>query len=262
MAGRVEQVDHGEHRVQPVRQLGRAGHAVRDPGGGDLLLGPGDPGRHGRLGHQERLRDLSRGQAAHQPQRQRHLCLPGQGGMAAGEYQAEPVVGDHVLPRVPGVPRLGRVAGRLPRSGGRAGLDQQRQLGPQGPVPALRVQRPPSRGRGQPGAGIARYALPGPGVERGHVRILNALLGDVDVTGDARRRGEHEGPLATVRVRDGRADLRVRHGPGPRCDLATGPPGHPMPDVSMIGRTSTPPNGAGQSLAISRAWSRSRASIR
>ena len=213
MTGGVEQVNHGEDRVQPVRQLGRPGHPVRDPGGRDLLLGPGDPGRHGRLGHQERLRDLRRGQAAHQPQRQRHLRLPGQGRMAAGEHQAEPVVGDHVLDRVRVLPGLGRVAGqRLSRSGGRPRLDQQRQLGPQGPVPALRVQRPAPRGRGQPGARVARHALPGPGVERGHVRILNALLGEVDVARDAGRRGEHEGPFATVRVRHGRADLRVRHG--------------------------------------------------
>ena len=34
------------------------------------------------------------------------------------------------------------------------------------------------------------------------------------------------------------------------------------PEVSITGRTSTPPYGAGHSLAMSRAWSRSRASIR
>ena len=39
--------------------------------------------------------------------------------------------------------------------------------------------------------------------------FVNALLSHVDVAGDARRRGEHEGPLAAVRVRDGSADLGV-----------------------------------------------------
>jgi hypothetical protein len=36
---------------------------------------------------------------------------------------------------------------------------------------------------------------------------LNALLGEVDIAGDARRRGEHIGPLATVRVGHGNGDL-------------------------------------------------------
>ena len=106
VAGGVQQVDHGEHGVEPVRQLGGPGHPVRDPGRGDLLLRAGDPRRHGRLGDQERLRDLRGGQAAHQPQRERHLRLPGQRGMAAGEHQPQPVVGDDVIVRCHGFLRL------------------------------------------------------------------------------------------------------------------------------------------------------------
>ena len=103
----------------------------------------------------------------------------------------------------------GASAGALGVTAPEPGSISNGSLRPQGPVAALRVERPPPRRRGQPGPRIARHALPGPGVERGDVRILNALLGHVDVAGDARRRGEHEGPLATVRVRDGRADLGV-----------------------------------------------------
>ena len=101
------------------------GHPVGDPGRRDLLLGPGHPGRHRRLRDQEGLRDLGGGQPADQPQGERDLGLPGQGGVAAGEHEPEPVVGDHVvLPRC----RRGRGGARDRRDG----LDQQRELAAQG----------------------------------------------------------------------------------------------------------------------------------
>ncbi len=75
---------------------------------------------------------------------------------------------------------------------------------------------------------------------------------DVEVPGDAHRRGEHEGPLAPVRVRQYLGDRTDRRGQAVSGPLAAG--------GSKTGRISTPPNGAGVSLPISRAWSRSRAS--
>ena len=100
----------------------------------------------------------------------------------------------------------------LPRSVG-VGLDQQRQLRAQCLLPAQRVDRLASGGRGEPGAGIGRDAVARPGVQRRDVGVLDALLGEVDVAGDARRRGEHEGPLATVRVghRGGHRGGDLRH---------------------------------------------------
>src|SRR5262249_4249863 len=121
----------------------------------------------------------------------------------------------------------------------------------------------------------------------GDIGILNAFLGEINVAGDPRRRGEHEGPLSTVRVghRGGGVAARtafapVVPGPGP-AGLAGAPrvralprgargpaggaratPGAHPADRSMMGRTSTPPKRAGQSLAMSSAWSRSRAWIR
>ena len=77
--------------------------------------------------------------------------------------------------------------------------------------------------------------------------LLDALLGQVDAARDPHRRGEDEAPLATVRVGDRGRDVGCR--------------AHP-PDVSRTGRTSTPPCGAGHSLATARAWSRSAASMR
>jgi hypothetical protein len=141
-------------------------------------------------------------QAAHQPQGQRHLCLAGERRVAAGEHQPESVVGNHVVGS--------RFVGR--RRGDR--LDQQRQLDAQRTVPAVRVEGPAARRGGQPCARVSGHAVAYPGVQRRHVRVLDALLGEVDVARDARRRGEHEGPLATVRVGDRqrhlcRPDIRV-----------------------------------------------------
>jgi hypothetical protein len=93
VAGREQQVDHGQDRVQPGRQLTLRGHAERDPARRDLLLRPRDPGRHRRLRHQERLRDVRDRHAAHQPERQRHLGLARQRRVAAQEHQPQPVVG-------------------------------------------------------------------------------------------------------------------------------------------------------------------------
>ena len=50
-----------------------------------------------------------------------------------------------------------------------------------------------------------------PGSERPGVRVLHALLGEVEVARDAHRRGEDEAPLAPVRVSDGGGDV------GPAC---------------------------------------------
>ena len=87
MAGGVEQMGDGQHRIQPVGQLMGRGDTVGDLGQGDLLFRPGDAGGHGGLADQERAGDLGGGQPAHQPQGQGDLGLGGERGMAAGEEQ-------------------------------------------------------------------------------------------------------------------------------------------------------------------------------
>jgi hypothetical protein len=94
---REQQVDDGKHRTQTLRQFGRTRHPVRDPGGRDLLLGPGDPGGHRRLRHQQRLRDVTCRDPAHQPQRESQLGVLRQRRMAAQEDQSQPLVRYDVL---------------------------------------------------------------------------------------------------------------------------------------------------------------------
>ena len=86
-----------------------------------------------------------------------------------------------------------------------------------------------------------------PAAQRARVGVLHALLGEIEVARDAHRRGEHEGPLATVRVGDRGATAGA-------VAIAQ--------SNTMIGRTSTPPATTGICLAIAIASSRSAASIR
>ncbi len=87
-----DEVDDGQHGAQPVGQLGLVRHPVGDPRVADLALGPDNPLRHRRLGHQEGAGDLARGEPAEQPQRERHLRARRERRMAAGEDQPEPIV--------------------------------------------------------------------------------------------------------------------------------------------------------------------------
>ena len=67
------EVDHREHRAQPVRQLGVVGDAVGDVGGADLVLRADEPLRHRRLGHEERPGDLAGLEPPDEAERQGHL---------------------------------------------------------------------------------------------------------------------------------------------------------------------------------------------
>jgi len=250
VAGAEEQVDGGEHAVQALGQLRPVRDPVGDPRFGDLLLGTGDPCRHRRLGHQKGPRHVGRGDAADQAQGEGDAGLGGEGGVAAGEHQAEPVVRHRVEPVEVG--RVVRVDGRR--------LHEQRDLAPEGDVATQPVQHLVPRRRRQPRPRSRRDALPGPGLQRADVGLLRALLREVQVTRDAHRCGQHEGPLGAVGLRQRASDrVRLHGGRGRLLVMGSGQNGFACVG-STTGRTSTPPKGAGHSLAISRAWSRSRAS--
>ena len=147
-----------------------------------IFFGAGDPGGHGGLLHQEGAGDLGGGKPAHQAQGQGDLGLPGQGGVAAGEDEREAFVGQQAL--------LG--AGR------RLGRHQQGQGAAQHRFAAQDVQGPVAGGGREPGGRTVRDAGPGPGLERLGVRVLGALLGQVQVAGEPGGGGQHPGPVAAV----------------------------------------------------------------
>ena len=88
-----DQVNHGLHGREALRQLGRRRDLIGNARLLDLALGPHQPLRERRLRHEKCLRDLGGGEAAQSPQRQRHLPLRIQRRMAACEDQPQAIVG-------------------------------------------------------------------------------------------------------------------------------------------------------------------------
>ena len=96
--------------------------------------------------------------------------------MTAGEDQPQPVVGDR---------RLGNLVD-LVIAGDAQGLEalELRQLGVQGPRTPQSIDRPVASDTRDPGAGICGNAVPGPALERDDERLLDRLLGGVEVPED------------------------------------------------------------------------------
>ena len=236
VSGRVQDVDDGEHGINARRELRHGRHPERDARHGDLLLGASDAGRHGRLADQERPGDLGGGEPAEQPESQRHLGIAADRRVTAREHEAQAVVDD--------LGPLGAIELGAHR------LDQEGKAPLAYGVAARQIDGAPPRHRGQPRPRFLRDAAGAPGGQGAGIGVLDALLRQIDVPRHAHRRGEHEGPLAAVRVGDRGLDRGV--------------PGMTASGQSKvrIGRTSTPPDGIGTCLANASASSRSAASTR
>ena len=170
VAGVEDQVDRRQHGVEPGGQR----VVGRDPEGdsrrADLVLRPDQPLGHRRVARQKGAGDLRRGQSAEQAQGERDLCVGRERGVAAREDQRQPLVGDrgHVVVLV--------VVGRERGEPGELLL-----LGLEGPPAAEPVDRAVPRGRDDPGAGVRRDAVAGPALGRDRERLLDGVLGEVEV---------------------------------------------------------------------------------
>ncbi len=181
------QVDHVEHRVEPVRQVGSRRHLIGDPRVPDLRLGAHDSLGHRRRGAEEGVRDLLGREAAHLAQRQRHLGGRRQGGVAAGEDQPQAVVFDVLALPLRGLVRVGvEPLGEIP----------QRRVEPGAPAQA--VDGLEAAGRDEPRAGVGRCAVPRPLLDRGCEGLVERLLGQVEVAEEADEGGEHAARVGTV----------------------------------------------------------------
>ena len=179
---RVALVEHevqdAQHAVEPFGQeLGRR-HAIGDAGVADLALGPDEALGQRRLGDQERAGDLGRRQPAQRSQRERHPGVERERRVAAGEDQAQSVVRD-----------VHRILCRIGVDGAQVGLElglarQRLGLRDEALAPPQAIDRPVARGRRDPRPGIGRDAPLGPRLERADERILDGLLGEVEVAGD------------------------------------------------------------------------------
>lgn len=167
-------------------------------------------------------------------QRQRNPRLAIQRRVTAGEGQPEQRVRDRRLQLEIDRRWLGGGTIMLPAEGAGGVLVS--------PPSAQSVDRVPARRGGDPGYGGGGHARAGPVLERLRERVMQRLLGEIEVAEDADQRGEDatrllaEDPLHGLQ---GQVHAK-REARGPR---SRGPQRTPGPQASMshTGRTSTQP---------------------
>ena len=170
-----DQVEDLEHAAEPLRQERQIGDPVRDAGIADLPLRADEALGERRLRDEEGPGDLGRRQAAERPQGQRHATVQRQRRVAAGEDQPESVVGDvHLV-----LSGIGRDRGELRLDLGIA-LERPGLLA-QARASAEPVDGPVAGRRRDPRTGVVGHAPDRPRLERRHERLLDGLLGQVEV---------------------------------------------------------------------------------
>ena len=169
-----DQVESRQHRAQPIRQVIAARDLVGDPSVADLALGAHDALLHGRLAGEKRACHLGSGEPPEQAQGEGHLGLARERRVAAGEEQAQAIVGY----RVHVVAWIALVRARRGESLELAQLVQIAALA------ADAVDGAVARGADDPGAGVAGEPVAGPALDRDHEGLLHRLLGQVDVAED------------------------------------------------------------------------------
>ena len=222
-----DEVDDGEHGAEPVGQLvvGRDFHAHA------LLaqraLGAHEPLRDRGRRREQRPRDLLHAQAADEAQRERDARLGRERRMAAREHEAEPLVGYR------------RVALGLDRAPQRLELHGLALALARHPPAAQPVDGAIARRADDPGTRVVWQAVARPALQRRGERVLDDLLGEVEVADAARE--DSDGPPEPLPVE-----------PADRLALQRRRRAH----ICATGRTSIAPKRAlGMREAASMAWS-------
>jgi len=195
------EVDHREHRRESLGDRGGRGDFVGNAGVSNLAFGPDEALRHRRLGRQEGAGDLVGRQPAQGAQRQGHLGVLGQCRVTAREHQPQPLVG-----------QLG-VLGELVERG--FGLGERLELvAPLGPssLATDAIERPVAGDRRQPRAGTIGNPVSRPPIQCGRQRVMQHVLGELEVAEDSDQCGKDTRRLVAKHVRDCAANrLRGRH---------------------------------------------------
>ena len=173
-----DEIDHREHAAQPRLQRFAFRHLVGNSGEPDFLLGADQALRHGVLADQKGARDLRGGQPADRAQRQRDLDLGRERRMAAGKDQPQHVVVERGARR----PRR-----RPPRSCSNS-LRQLALLAAKRDLPADPVDRLVASDIDQPRPRIGRRIGGGPAFQRHRERILQRILGEIEIADQADQR--------------------------------------------------------------------------
>ena len=175
------EVEDAEDRVEPLGQEVVGRDAVGDRRVADLPLRPHEPLGERDFGDEEGPGDLGGGEPAERPQGEGDLGLHRESRMAAGEDEAESVVDDRTHLVRPSFPRHD------------VGLDG-RLAGEQGPLlleaarPSEPIDRPVASSGRDPGARVVGHTMTRPALEGDDERLLDRLLGEVEVAEDADER--------------------------------------------------------------------------
>ena len=180
-----DQVEHGEHRVEAVGQFVCVRRADGNARVAHLALGPHQPLRHRGLGDDERAGDLGRLEPADQTQRQGNLRVQRQGRVATREDQRQALVRDHHLVNLVVVGHNGVESRTLLQH---AGLHARA---------AQQVQGAVAGDRDDPAGGVLWGPIAGPACEGGRERVLNRVLGEVQVPGCPGDDRNRPGPFLT-----------------------------------------------------------------
>ena len=212
---RVEdQIHDREHGGKAVGEQVGGRHPKGNTGGLDLGLCPHEPLGHGRLGDEEGARDLLGPEPTQRPQRERHLGIECEGGMAAREDELEPLVRNRGLVHevLAGFRHL-----------------EQTGLGRKRAIAADAVDRAVARGRHQPGPRVGGRPVAWPALRGHRERFLGGLLGEVEVA----EKADHAGQDATPLVAEDLLEERYRSTTG-RTSTAPPIPAAGMRDASSM----------------------------
>ena len=180
-----DQIEHLQGALEPSGQLGPSRYLIRDRLVADLRFRADDALPDGRRRHEIRARDLLGRQPAHFAQGQGDARVGLEGGVAAGEDQAQLVVFD----------MLGELRHRRPfRQGG----ELEAALPPLCAERRQRSMRLETPGRDEPAVRVRGNAVLGPSLGRGSESFVHRLFGLVKVAEQANQRGQDASPFAAV----------------------------------------------------------------
>ncbi len=177
-----DQIEHVQDGAESFGPLPVGGHAKWHAGRLDALLGPADPLRHGRLGHEERVGNLGRREAADGPQRERNRRRTSERSVTAHEQQDERVVLFGLILEAGGGshPLVGR---HLHHDDGFAA--------PPGELDAQVIGHAPGGDLDQPSARVVGHTLLWPLHGRREQGFLDRVFGPSEVPESSDDRAEH-----------------------------------------------------------------------
>ena len=189
-----DEIDDLQHCVQSLWQFGQRRNLIRNVRVADLRLGPDDALRQRSRSGEECVRNLLRRQPADLAQGECDLRVMRNRGVTAGEDQAKPIVG-HIVHIAP-VVALGM---QLRCHIGGGGIKTRHAT--------LRIDGTKARGGNQPCARIRRNAVTRPSIQTHAERIVQRLLGEIEITEEADQRGQYPTRFSAVQCIDLRPDV-------------------------------------------------------